>query len=491
MRKLAAIAALTLGVLVAGFAVLPSANADPGDLDTSRPSQQSLPKVTCIDSSEPNAQPTDDLTQPATVCVHWTTTGANATTDSYASDVLSTAQGVLSTYQQAGYRSPISDEASTNNGGNGALDIYREDLDDNYYGCCATDDPSAYPDRGAGVFVGGSAPAYCMFRNDYSGYTIGRETADDVMHVTAAHEIFHSVQFAYNANADNQDGPNWLMEGTAVWAESELFPKVHDHLQYMPSSPVAEPGWSLDDDFADATCNTKKQLASAVCTMGQFHVYGDWVFFRWLTEQFPGKPDDVLPPIIRQIWEAEDSTSGQSPPDSLDAIAMALQENGTTWPQVLARFAADNLHAQQVYGEAKASGVTFPQTKPNAVVTLTAKKKSASKVFQVAHMASNTLRLTPRKVGAKKLTIDLNLARSSAAAVTVTTKKGTFSTTVVKPNSKGKASLEVAFGTRAYVDITVVDANTSMSSCGNGYGYACDGRPMYQTLTEKISAHLS
>ena len=46
--------------------------------------------------------------------------------------------------------------------------------------------------------------------------------------MTAAHEFFHAVQFAYDA-ADDQ----WFMESTATWMEDEIYDDVNDNLQYL------------------------------------------------------------------------------------------------------------------------------------------------------------------------------------------------------------------------------------------------------------------
>ena len=97
---------------------------------------------------------------------------------------------------------------------------------------------------------------------DQSGPT---HTPLENLQVTAAHELFHAVQFAYDYYEDG-----WFMEATATWAEDELFDDVNDNVQYLRRSPITLPGRPMDK-FEDD---------------GVFH-YGVWIFFRYLTERMP------------------------------------------------------------------------------------------------------------------------------------------------------------------------------------------------------------
>ena len=54
--------------------------------------------------------------------------------------------------------------------------------------------------------------------------------------VTAAHEFFHAVQFAYDIGEDG-----WLMEGTATWMEEHVYDAINDNRQYLATSPLAHP----------------------------------------------------------------------------------------------------------------------------------------------------------------------------------------------------------------------------------------------------------
>ncbi len=109
--------------------------------------------------------------------------------------------------------------------------------------------------------------AYCVLDNDYRPGQFPSLTPLENMQVTAAHEYFHAVQFAYDAFEDS-----WFMEATATWAEDEIFDDINDNLQYLRRGPLRRPQVPLD----------KFEL-------GGLHQYGDWIFFRYLTEQFPAR----------------------------------------------------------------------------------------------------------------------------------------------------------------------------------------------------------
>jgi hypothetical protein len=59
--------------------------------------------------------------------------------------------------------------------------------------------------------------------------------------VTAAHEFFHAIQFAYYAPSDAA----WWQELTATWMEDAMFDDVNDYYQYQPFF-FQSPGNALD-----------------------------------------------------------------------------------------------------------------------------------------------------------------------------------------------------------------------------------------------------
>ena len=77
----------------------------------------------------------------------------------------------------------------------------------------------------------------------------------NLLKVTAAHEFFHAVQFAYDIGEDG-----WFMESTATWMEEHVYDAINDNLQYLATSPLAQPLIPLDQ------------------TSG-LRVYGAWIFW--------------------------------------------------------------------------------------------------------------------------------------------------------------------------------------------------------------------
>ena len=108
-------------------------------------------------------------------------------------------------------------------------DIAREGL----YGYCSPD--GAQPDNGDG-----RAPAFCVLDNDYARSQYGIAPIN-ALRVTAAHEFFHAIQFAYDVYEDL-----WFMEGTATWVEDEVYDKINDNYQFLSDSPIRYPRRSVD-----------------------------------------------------------------------------------------------------------------------------------------------------------------------------------------------------------------------------------------------------
>lgn len=133
------------------------------------------------------------------------------------------------TCDRRGFKKPLTDDR------NGIFDVYIYDLK-GVYGITST--VSYYKDA-----LTGAATASCRISidNNYAsskGYTHSR---DNCMRVTAAHEFFHAVQFAYNTDADN-----WWKEASATWNEDEIYDSVNDYFRYLkemfnsPEKPLSQ-----------------------------------------------------------------------------------------------------------------------------------------------------------------------------------------------------------------------------------------------------------
>jgi hypothetical protein len=403
---------------------------------------------------------------------------ADATTRGWAQTTANALSAISTAYVNAGYRQPKADApfeynpystgyhgTKVNYGGTTQTDVYLKDLGGTgVYGYCAYD----RDDSGRLVYLPqyGDVPAFCVLDNDFATTqyrpTYPGETSEDILKVTAAHEYFHAVQFAYDAFEDS-----WFMEATATWAERQVYPAIPDNNQFLPYSPLRFPGTSIDTWAGN----------------GGFLQYGDWIFFEYLTQRFP-TPTGPLPNLVRTMWEYADSRG----PDqySIQAVTTALATRGASLPTVFAQFSAANLRPAATY----TGGSAYPASQPRRNLVVRAHRKRTG-TARIDHLASYTVRLKPkaiRKAG-RRATLSVDLARRSlgtAAIATVYLRNGQVAVRPIKLSARGNGSIRVAFSTAkvARVDLTLVNANQGFRSC-SAYqqGYSCGGTPLHDDLT--------
>jgi hypothetical protein len=145
----------------------------------------------------------------------------------FVASVAASAEDVLEYYPTLGFRDPIPDGTS---GGSPAMDVYLVDFAGNADGAYSAERCSGMPRVCSGYFV---------MENDFAGY--GYSNLDTAVRVLTSHELFHAVQAAYDA-----DLPNWLSEGTAVWAEQAFDPGNEDFVSYCDAY-LDDTGRSLDE----------------------------------------------------------------------------------------------------------------------------------------------------------------------------------------------------------------------------------------------------
>ncbi|WP_017932906.1 MXAN_6640 family putative metalloprotease [Nocardioides sp. Iso805N] len=404
------------------------------------------------------------------ICVHYSDTPYTSTGDApnprgpvTPAVVLSTLEHIYSTYKAAGYRMPESDGTM---GGDSRTDIYLADVgSQGYYGYCAPE-----PRAGSNAH---DTPAFCVLDNDFSPAQFGsRGTPISNLDVTAAHEFFHAVQFAYDATEDS-----WFMESTAVWVEDEVFNSINDNTQYLPFGPLGKPTLSLDKNTT-------------------FGVYGGWIFFRWVTEHRPqaqGGPGlPKLPTIIRSMWERAAATSG-SDHYSLQAITGALKAAGLPLQRAFAQFAAANRNPAHTYSEGAANH--YPLAKPTASHKVRTTGKHTTGTVQINHLAAATERFVPKGKKLKnkhtKLRLSLDMADKKlgpGAVVTVFLRNGTTKVKTIKLSKSGKGAVSVPFSTKTVkrVELTMTNASTRMT-CWVGGLYSCEGQPKDMHQLEKFS----
>ena len=333
-----------------------------------------------------------------------------------------------------GYRDPLDDSATTlNDGGGPQLDIYIADLGSiGLFGYCTSDDPHAYE-----FSAPWAVSAYCVLDDDYrqGQYGIG-QTPLEYLQVTAAHEFFHAVQFAYDWFEDYA-----LMEGSAMWMEGQVYPAVIDRINYLGRSALARPGVPLDTGA------------------GGFE-YGAWLFWRFLTEKvFSGDPT-----IIREIWERADGGPSPAYGDlySFQAVRSALAAHGLAFRSTFAQFGWTN--DLRDYEEADSG---YP------VAPLAAKFKfgpslhsTGWKAPRLAHLSTRFYRFRPQAVGpVAKLHLRVDLpgpATNPAATAIVYAKGGPKEIHPIGLDRRGEGHVTVTFGSSEVWKVDLVLSNGSL-----------------------------
>lgn len=414
-----------------------------------------LPLVTCAEA----------------ICVHYTETGRHqpdgsdgdaATIPAYIEKVRGTVQRVHDTYVAAGYRSPKSD------GGRGGdtdkVDIYIGDIGlRGLYGYCTSDDPNQ--PRLSGDH---SLWAYCTLDNDYSTAEFPAHTPLQNMRVTAAHEYFHAVQFAYDAWEDG-----WILESTATWVEDEVFDDVDDNRYYLASSPLSTPGRSLDR-FG-----------------GLFH-YGTWIWWRFLTEKYDGETGG-LPDLVLAVWRRLDGTPDAPNLYSTQGLARVLRSRGTNLKREFQLFSAANRHPRSAYDEGGAPA--YRVAPPVATVGVRPDASDPAPVtVRRDHLSSAAVRFNPRGTDRRdwrlRLRFDLPRARRGSAVVVLVHKRdGGVATRPIRLDRSGGGSATVPFTTASVRRVEVVVVNASARfECWERTQYSCQGVARDDELRSTVDA---
>ena len=373
------------------------------------------------------------------VMVHWT---AGDVSPTWVNTVGATVLHVLATYQRAGYRAPESDGTRGNpvdHPTGSYLDIYlSSQLGDGVYGYCDSDQMS-FPQNGPF-----DTWAYCAFDNDFAEFP--HRSPIQNLRVTAAHELFHATQFAYDFAEDR-----WFMEATATWAEDEVYTAINDNRQYLPQSPMRQPRQSLDQ-FVNSSFSLRQ--------------YGEWIFFRYLSERYPHQRG-ALPEIMLDLWKRVDSTRGlRHDDDSIRAVNRELASRHSDLRRFYARFADANRHPRTAYSEGRAYP-TAPATKSFRFTK--GSHATAQRTVKLPHLSSATMMVRPASTlrGWKlHLAVDLpNLSRGSAALVTTYDAKGRPTTRWVHISKRGNGS--------AVIKLTSAVRRVDLTLSNGGIHYDC------------------
>jgi hypothetical protein len=393
------------------------------------------------------------------ICLHWVEEGPHAATPEFAAMAFDTIVHVAGVYAAAGFRAPLPDAGQENGT---QLDFYLGDIDSvGALGFCRSD--------GDGPVVGSAWYAYCGFDNDFAS-TPWLDPAD-ALDIAVAHEYFHAVQFAYDAEDDG-----WLMESTATAMEDVLYDDVNDNAFFLNFGQMGDPEvWGPP--------------AGPTTPLDAFDInaYGNWAFWRYLTEEYDDTTAGV-PNLVREVWEALDTTQGANPAFSLQAIDEVLAARGTSTPEQYVAFADANQHPADVYSEAVEQ---FYPTAPNTIdaVQLSRTAPTATRTATLDHLTSATGEVLPfAGSGQLKVRVDLADAALVRAAVTVHAVDGSTTTSDVPVNQQGKGSVTVPFaeGSVSSVEVTLANGSTRMTDCGTGSMFACGGVGVDDGLVSQV-----
>jgi hypothetical protein len=333
-----------------------------------------------------------------------------------------------------GFRPPLPD-------GDGLFDVYlREIGDQGYYGACAPAQDTRH------------SVASCVLDDDFSPAEFGGAAPINSLSVTAAHEFFHAIQFGYDTDEDT-----WFMEGSAVWAEEEVYPAVNDYLQYLPFSAITRPG--TPTDYAGAT------------STDLYFRYGAVLFWKFLSGQFGG------PGIVRRVWEYADGDRF-----SVEAVSAALAEHGWSFGRAYARFGIWNTLPAGSYDDK----AFYPQPSWWQIKSLSRHNRSTgTQTAVLSHLTNAAMLLQPagrlRKHTKLRIHVDGPAAASTPqATVQVRRKDGTVRIVDVPLNGAGDGTVRVPFETRTVssVVVTLTNASTRYTGCGTdrAWLYTCGGQ---------------
>jgi hypothetical protein len=338
--------------------------------------------------------------------------------------------------------------------GDSLFDVYLQDLGAGYYGACA-------PAEDASRSV-----SSCVLDDDFDPAEFGGAPAIDSLQVTAAHEFFHAVQFGYDTTEDI-----WLMEGSAVWAEEQVFPAINDYLQYLPFSAITQPRTPVD--------------YKGVSGADLYFRYGAGLFWKFLSEHFGD------PAVVRRVWEFAEGA-----PYSLQAVAAAVGERGWSFGRAFARFGVWNTQPPGSYAD---RGL-FPAPSWWIVTRLgRGHRDTGRQAVTLDHLTNAALlarpaRRLPRHTRVRIRVDAPDLVRMPQATVQVRRRNGTVRVLDVPLNGAGDGSLLVGFDPRVVdaVAVTLTNASTRMSSCWTDGAdrYSCGGQSADDGLDFGVRARL-
>ena len=308
--------------------------------------------------------------------------------------------------------------------------------DDGLYGYCTSDQP---------VKRDGTSNywAYCVIDDDFSKAEFPTNTPRENQQVTIAHEFFHAVQYAYDS-----EEANWFLEATATWAEDEVFDAVNDNWNYLEYGQMGAPYIPL---------NTFDALVH----------YGNWIFFRSLTERFRSQTGS-MPNLVLEMMRRGSNRTGEPDATAMKAIQKELVQRGTTLAKSYQQFAVANRAPRKFYDE----GRNYKPAAPFKTYRLSSSHRGTGRwSIKVRHLANAPFRYKPAAgTGARdwKLRLSVNMPPKKAgpaARVLVFKKSGKVAVSTVRLSPRTTGSKTVSFSSRSvrHVELVLINSSTSVN----------------------------
>ena len=388
------------------------------------------------------------------VCVHWTNQGDDAppsadTNSNQVPDWVEVSVTEMETVwnyeiNTLGYRAPLTDERASIDNDGVNFDVYLSDIGSRgYYGYCTVDDS-----RTKTGYEYGDFSTYCVLDNDFAPDEFPTNSPRENLQVTAAHEFFHAVQYAYDATEDG-----WFLEGSAAWIEDEVFDSVNDNRQYLSSSQFRRPTVPLD-------------------TSRGFGVYGTWGFLRYLSESFGTD-------VIRKAWERADHAPGGPDDYSIQALDRVISEE-TSFDEVMGDFGLVINQPRAFLSEGRA----FPSARVDRFLLDRVGASTGWQSYTLDHMSYAPVEVRPgRSVTADsrlKVVVDApGRATSPEARVMVVRRNGSYGAikeVVLNRKGSGRISVPFAPGTVKHVVVALGNTSTDFRRCDSGRtDFSCGG----------------
>jgi len=214
------------------------------------------------------------------------------------------------------------------------------------------------------------------------------------------------------------------------------------------------------------------------------HEYGDWVFFRYLTERMK-TAQGGLPVLVRRIWQHAVGTNY-----SVSALKQALAEQGTDLPTQLAGFTVANRRPGTFYRE----GANYRAAPLDASRRLS-RGDSVKATVTLDHLAASTVRFVP-SAGDNQVTLTYApaLAKPGLAAVVVRNRSGKYHRVANLTSSSRTETL--TFDPTQVTAVLVSMVNTGSDyTCWTrtryNWEYTCQGTSNDNNAQQSVTADVS